>query len=266
MQPGLADLGERDEHIGMVDAEGVGVQGDIFKRGDKGVGEAVGDLQTHAQEHREAEENGHLLLFEQGEGAQSERVGDRLLLAALDHGAMGQREGVEEEEEADRGGGHKLVLVGLEPQHIDQPHRTDETDGAEDADGREMLDGVHPGLCQSVVGHGVAQGERGHVEGYGEGVDREEEVVEPLLPRIGGGEHQQTGQQVAVSQQALSGYPAVSDDTHQGGHEYGDDSLNGIEPTDLRGHADRDQIRAHRRKIGAPCSELKEVHCGQTNF
>ena len=40
---GLADLGERDEHIGMVDAEGVGVLGYVFKRGDKGVGEAVGD-------------------------------------------------------------------------------------------------------------------------------------------------------------------------------------------------------------------------------
>ena len=39
------------------------------------------------------------------------------------------------------------------------------------------------------------------------------------------------------TEQALSWDPAVSDDTHQGGHEEGDDALHGVEVTDPFGES-----------------------------
>ena len=61
----------------------VGILGDAGKARDEGVGIAIGNLQRHTQQHGEDEEDGHLLLLEQGEGTQAEGINHRARLLAL---------------------------------------------------------------------------------------------------------------------------------------------------------------------------------------
>ena len=260
----LGHLRERYQDVGMLHAEGVGILGYAAEAADVGVGKAVGNLQRHAQQHGEEEEDGHFLLAEQGEGAQPQRLDQRLALSALARGAGGEGQRVEGEHQPDGGAGEELPVVVLQPQDVDRPHGADEADGAEDADGGKVPDGVEPRLVEGRVGHGVREGQRGHVEGHAQGVEGEEgaevHVLSACHAVVTGESHEQGRQEVAQAQQLLGGYPAVGDDAQDGGHEEGHDALHGIEDADVRGQAYVDQVAAHGCQIGSPHGKLQEVH------
>ena len=155
------DLRERDQDRGVFDAEGAEIFGAVDARVaetfDVSVGEGIGDLQRHAQQHGEDEEDGHLALFEEGEGAQPEQIDDRLAASRPVDRAVRQRERVETQYEAQ---GRREVELGCTQAHlseIDDPHGTDESDRAPHADGREVGYGIQSCFFEGVVGDRIAK-------------------------------------------------------------------------------------------------------------
>ena len=80
----------------------IGILGHRSEILDITVAEGIGDLERGAQQHREDEEDGHALLLEEREGAQSQRIDPRLLAHAAVDGACGQRERVDGQHERQR--------------------------------------------------------------------------------------------------------------------------------------------------------------------
>ena len=118
--------------------------------GDERIGEAVGNLEGYAEQHREDEENGHILLPEQCEGPQTENVHEgRGLPGCLVDRAGRQCQGVEAERESEDSGGEELVVGHLELHSVNlhevhEEHAADEADSTEDPDWREVLHRVKP--------------------------------------------------------------------------------------------------------------------------
>ena len=56
------------------------------------------------------------------------------------------------------------------------------------------------------------------------------------------------------------------DDTHQGGHEEGNDALDGKEFADVGTHADFAQVDAQRTEISSPHRKDEEVHHDKSEF
>ena len=259
----------RQEHV-VLHREGVG----IFRRLPESIqerrAETVGHLQAHAQEEREDEEHGHARVLEQREGTQPEGVDERLALHVLVDGAVGQGERIDGENESPNGTHKQLLITVFVAREVDDPHREDETDGAEHADRREGLHRVQPGFGQSVVRYGVAQGDGRHEEGHAECIEREQlpetdraTVFHSHVTRQG---HEDGGEEMADAQELLRRYPAVGHDTHQCGHEKGDDTLDGEEFPDVGTHADLAEIDAQGTEISSPHRKDEEVHHDKSEF
>ena len=71
---------------------------------------------------------------------------------------------------------------------------------------------------------------------------------------------------MAQTQCELRRYPAVGYNADKGGHEDGDESLNGVEPEYVLSKAVIAEEHAHRNQIGAPYGEFHEVHSGKKEF
>ena len=132
----------------MVGTKGVGELGEVLERGDEAVGKAVGNLQRHAQQHREDEEECHLLALEELEGVKAEALHKALVALGLAHGAVGEYHSVERQADANRGALVELHIVSLETRKVADEHSNDEAHGAEDADWRKGLDGVVAALLE----------------------------------------------------------------------------------------------------------------------
>ena len=156
---------------------------------------------------------------------------------------------------------------GLKTKEIHGEHGDDETHRAEDADGREVLDGVHAILIQRTESHRVAEGNRGHVEGDAQGVGDENLRHADRLAGTEGGisrvQHESTCDEVAKSEKTVTGNPAVCHHADQTGHEKRNETLNGIEPTNLGRQTVRGEETAHGGEIGTPNGKLKKIHCHQ---
>ena len=219
----LRYLRQRDQDIGMLHAEGVGIFRYAAEAADVRVGKSVGDLQRHAQQHGEDEEDGHFLLLEQGEGAQAQRFDQRFALSSLACGAGGQSQGIASVHQADDGTGEELSVVVLQAQDVHQPHGADESDGPKDTDRGEVLDGVQSCLIQRRIGYGVRKSQGRHIEGYAQGIEAEERsefhVLSACHAIVAGESHEDGSHEVAEAQKLLGRYPAVGYDTHNGWHE-----------------------------------------------
>ena len=118
-------------------------------------------------------------------------------------------------------------------------------------------------VLQNGESCGIGKRQRRHIERHAEGIDSHEERLIRSGTRLSHQEksyHRQTCQQMTVSQKALWLDILIRYNTHQGRHEDGDYTLNGIEPGDFCTHSGLSEIVAHRCKIGSPNSELQEVH------
>ena len=254
----------------MVGAERGRELGHVAERRDERIGEPVGNLQRHAEEHGEDEEQGHFLLLEQCESPQPERLDDAFLLAAAADGAIGQRHGVDGECQPQHGALHELHVSGLESGGVADEHRTDETDGSPHADGRERLDGIEAFAFEDAVSHGIGERDGGHVESDAERIEREERPELHAGTRgmgvIACGPDEDGGEQVAHAQEPLGRNPTVGDDADDGGHEDRDNTLHGVEDADVRREVGADQVRPHRGEVGPPDGVLEEVHDDETEF
>lgn len=65
-------------------------------------------------------------------------------------------------------------MGGLIPKQIYHYHGTDEAYCAKHTDGWEMLYGIQPGFRKGGIGYGIGEGQRGHIECYAQGVEREQ--------------------------------------------------------------------------------------------
>ena len=229
-----------------------------------GIAESVGDLQSGAEQHREDEEDGHTLLLEKREGAQSQRVDPRLRLDVAVHGTSGQREGVDGQHERQERRNIELPsgeldLDAADMRQIDEPHRGDESHGPPHADRREVFHGVEFRQIEGVVGHRVGQRDRRHVEHHAQ----QHAAVQRRIGRLRSRRHEEgTADQVADAQQLLRRNPAVGYDSHHGGHEQRSDAHRREETADLQSREVESaaQIGAQRNKPRAPDGVLEEVH------
>ena len=159
---------------------------------------------------------------------------------------------------------------GLETGRIADEHRADEADSAPDTDRRERLHGIHTGPFEHAVGHGIREGDRRHVEGYAERIEREEDPERDLRTGREGvvarSSHEEGGRQVADAEQPLCRHPAVGHDSDDGGHEERDDALHGIEDSDMRRQIDAHKIGSHRGQVRTPDCILKKVHDHEAEF
>ena len=156
---------------------------------------------------------------------------------------------------------------------VDEPHCGDEANGSQHTDGREVLHGVHAIVLQDGEGRGVLQGDGGHVEAYADGIHRDEGalvgqliaearlIALPPATEHGGASHEMTKTQQSLRLDILVGH-----DAHEGGHEDGDKTLDGVEPGYRRTQAGSAEIIAHACEVGSPDSELQEAHYCQTYF
>ncbi len=71
---------------------------------------------------------------------------------------------------------------------------------------------------------------------------------------------------MACSQQLLCRHPPVGNDAHNGGHKDGNDSLYGIEYTNVGPQSGWTKITGHGCKVSPPNSKLEEIHDNQPNF
>ena len=248
----------------MFHTEGVLILLNSPETGDKRIGKTIGDLEADTEEHREDEENGHGALLEEGESLESKSLDQTCAFLILVDVARRQGESIEEEHDAEQSRGEELVLIGLEAHQVDQPHGADEADGAEDTDGWEVLHRVHPRLGECRECHRVGQGDGRHKERHAQRIEEEQRAKlcarASCIAIITSSAHKYGGNEVAETKEPLCRYPPIGDDTHNGGHENGDNALNGIKPTYLRGQTDIDKIGTHGCQVGTPYCELKVVH------
>ena len=233
----------------MVSTKGVGKLGEVLKRGDKAVGKAVGNLQRHAEQHREDEEECHLLALEELEGVETEALHKALVALGLAHGAVGECHGVERQADAYQCALVELHVVSLEARKVADEHGNDEAHSAEYADWRKGLDGVVAALLERGVCHGVRQRQRRHVERHAQRVEDEHGGYKVALRKVARTRDEDSRKAVADAQKALCRYPLIGDDTHDGGHEDGYNALHGVEPTNRISVSLREEIASHRCKI-----------------
>lgn len=119
----FGDLRQRDQRIGVVGAERGGIFGDVAETGDEGIRKAVGNLQRNTQQHREDEEQGHLLLLEEREGAQPEGLDQALALGRAADRTRRKGHGIEPESETQHGALDELHAGSLETGRIADEHR-----------------------------------------------------------------------------------------------------------------------------------------------
>ena len=193
---------------------------DALETGEERTCEAVGDLQTHAQQCREDEEQGHLAALEQLEGIQAQALSKRHFAFLLHQLALRQREAVQEEQHAQQTRYQELIVGVLELMRImaqgmtkpclidesavDKPHGGNEAHGAQHTDGREVLDGIHVVILQYREGNGVGQRNGWHVEGHTQCIECDEQrlvdnliAVSYLVAHPEAGNHEATSQQMA---------------------------------------------------------------------
>src|SRR5574344_1738607 len=209
--------------MGMLHTECVGKLGLGGKATDERVGISIGDLKTDTKQHREYEEQGHLLLAEQSESLQSECLGKGTMLIALGNWTLWQRERIEEEHYANDGRGDKLPVVGLETHDIHKPHGEDESYRAEHSDWREILNGVHSCLSQSGISHRIGQCYCGHIESHRHGIEREDGgKIHPTLCRGAipcRENHEHCCHEMAYTKHLLCRNPAVGCYTNDSRHK-----------------------------------------------
>ena len=92
---GLTHLRERNQQVGMLYPERIGVFRNGLETRDERVGESVGNLERNAQQHREDEEDSHLPLLEEQESVQAQRLHQRFPGTSLAHRTARQRVGIE---------------------------------------------------------------------------------------------------------------------------------------------------------------------------
>ena len=262
---GLGNLGEGYQHVGVLHSECTLVLGQIAEVGQERIGEAVGNLQRHSQEHREDEENSHLPLLEKGKGPQSHGVHQGLLLRRTVHRTLGQGQGIESQQDTECTRNHILhrgLLHGsaAEMHQIHEPHRADKAHCTPYPDRREILDRILPGLLEDGVGHRVGDSDGRHEEGYAHGIQPEEGAV---LHRLAGRDpvdtrtyHGCSCHQMADTQQSLRRNPFVGDNTHDSGHENRHDALDGVEHADFLPEPHTGQISSLACQISSPDSKL----------
>ena len=101
----------------MLHAEGIGIFRNGAEARDKRIGKAVGNLQGHAQQHREDEEHRHLAVLEEQKRPQSQCLYQRLLSALrAAHRTFRQRLGIYGQHHAPCRTGKELHVVRLESQ------------------------------------------------------------------------------------------------------------------------------------------------------
>ena len=71
---------------------------------------------------------------------------------------------------------------------------------------------------------------------------------------------------MAEGKHALRRHVTVGQDAEQRGHEDGDETLHGIEKSDVFAHARRPEVTRHGGEVCAPDCELQEVHDDQAMF
>ena len=232
----------------MLNAERALIFGYRAEACDIGVGESVGNLQRHAEEHREDEEYRHAFLLEQLEGVESEGLSHRAS-AVVAHRAWWERQRVGTEEQTHDAAGEELVVVLLIAHQVDKPHHADETDGAECAYRRKHLHGVESGTLESAVGNGVGEREGRHVERHAAGVECEQRCKLRLAAGghavVARGNHECGGDDVARAQQLLCRDVAVGEDSHQRRHEERHDALHCVKHSDVFTHSDAEQVGSH---------------------
>ena len=153
---------ERDERIGILHRESVGVGGVAAKRAEEHIGVAVGDLEKSAQEHRENEENGKLAILEERKSLDIEHLGDRGAALRLVGLTGGHRERVTRQDEANDARGEELHIGILHRNHIDfheigNEHAADKSESAENADVGESLHGIHCILDQHIERYRIGE-------------------------------------------------------------------------------------------------------------
>ena len=60
--------------------------------------------------------------------------------------------------------------------------------------------------------------------------------------------------------------PTVGYYTHQRGHKETDNTLNGVEPSDMLTHTMFEEVCAHGSKVRSPYGKLQEVHHDEANL
>ena len=116
---------------------------------------------------------------------------------------------------------------------IHKPHSGDESHGAKHTDWREVLHRVQAVVLQYRERRGVGKRERRHVESHTYGVETDEQGL--VGHGVVGAErkqahHKHTCYKMANTQQSLGLDKSVGHYTHQCGHEYRHNALDGIEP------------------------------------
>ena len=262
-------LRQREQDHRMFHDGRIGILGHRSEILDITVAEGIGDLERGAQQHREDEEDGHALLLEEREGAQSQRIDPRLLAHAAVDGACGQRERVDGQHERQRRRdiqlpGCKFDLHASDMHQIDEPHGGDESHGAPHADGREVLYAVEFRQIKGVVGHGVRQRDGRHVEHHAQ---QHAAVQRRILGLRGRGDEEPAADEVADAQQFLRRNPAVGDDSHDGGHEQRGDAHRGEKAAYLQsGETEPPDIGPQRDEPRTPDRILEEVHDDKPEF
>ena len=255
---GLGNLGEGNEHHGVLDAEGVLIDLLLAETLYVAVGEGVGNLQAHAQEHRENEEYGHFLLLEETEGLQAEFLDEALFTRYRLYRALRHREGEDGKYHAESGGEPELYVALGEAQQVHGPHGGDEAYGAPHPQRREVLDRVEPDGVEGVVAHRVVERDGRHKEQHGAEHHRIYGCIaghERCADQEGG------GQEVAEPEYFLGLHPPVCDYAHKRRHKNGGNALKGVETAYLYwGEAElAAQIGTEGNEPRSPCAEFQKV-------
>ena len=199
-------------------------------------------MQTHSQQSREDEKQGHFPRFEEFKGVQTERFSQRNALLFLLNLALGQREAIGKQHQTQHARHEELHIsvlefVGVVGQRerkrsvfphgaVHKPHRRNETNRSEHANRRKILHRVIAVVLQRRERRGVRQGDRRHKKRHAQRVHRDEKaLVRQFLTKAGlhahppTNEHKKSRRQMAQTQQPLRLYPLVGHDAHQRRHK-----------------------------------------------
>ena len=266
----FGNLRQRNQDVGVLHGKRVSILLHAGKGGYKGVGVTIGDLQRHTQQHRENEEDTHLLVLEKGECPQTERINKRLFLHILVDGAVGKRQGVKTENDTPCRTDKELAVIMLKTEQIDNPHGADETDGTKYTDGRESLHRVVAASCQRRIGNRIVQGNRRHEKRHTHRIEREKLRKSHLIAvghtHITSERHKTCRKEVTDTQHFLCRNPVVCHDTDQSRHKQRHNALHRIELSDVHSHAHRSQIGTHAGQIRTPHRKYEEVHHNKSDF
>ena len=132
---------------------------------------------------------------------------------------------------------------------IHEEHAADEAHGSENTDWREVLDRIFPIDFQGVICYGIGYRDGWHIERHAESVkgveDAEFQVGARLCGVPAGAQHEQGCKAVAEGEYLLCRNPFIRNNTCEGRHENGDESLRGKEKPDLRTESGTGKETAH---------------------